>query len=670
MQINGLISTIMLTVLLLIAILGNITHAENEEDWMPASNLRRTVREKLQLPNNAPLTFVDMQRLYDLVSINEGITNLQGLEHATNLTFLHVAPSRVSDLTPISNLPNLKVLKLYQNGVRDISPLAKMTSLEVLQLQDNEIVDISPLANLHNLRELMLHNNRVQNFSPLAKLVNLERLRIDGNLSTDISMIPTSNLTEFVYDEFCNLQRLPIEDRVTGRDYPSVFSAWHNIINLPSLSEGERLVYHDLHWHAFPFGFYWRTFPDGTMKMSKNLSGVEQRNAMLSENPNMIFLASIQHYAAPLDWYPKDWPYWAKDDSGDYIEDTGWRAFLIDFTQPGAQDHFVQQVIEIANCGVFDGIFLDWWSEEWNSISDPKTGKVYYDLEVELEAKVSILRRIREAVGDDFLIIVNSHRHKIPRSAPYVNGTFMETFRDTETGYTHEGLREIESTLLWAEQNLREPQINSLEGWSIETEPLDSRSNQRQMRLFTTLSLTHSDGYVSYVAAIFPLTHKHTYEIWEGHSDEHIQGVPHEHLHQHYWYDFYNAGLGQPVGEKGQLYKNKNGVSIEGLFIREFTNGWAVYNRSGQAQEIELSQEVSGVTSGISSTQHTVPDLDGEIYLKATAEVTSPADVNGDGVVNVLDLVAVANAFGKQQPDINGDGVVNVLDLVAVTNAF
>ena len=41
-------------------------------------------------------------------------------------------------------------------------------------------------------------------------------------------------------------------------------------------------------------------------------------------------------------------------------------------------------------------------------------------------------------------------------------------------------------------------------------------------------------------------------------------------------------------------------------------------------------------------------------------------DVNGDGVVNILDLVIVANGLGKTEPDINGDGIVNILDLVAV----
>ncbi len=45
-------------------------------------------------------------------------------------------------------------------------------------------------------------------------------------------------------------------------------------------------------------------------------------------------------------------------------------------------------------------------------------------------------------------------------------------------------------------------------------------------------------------------------------------------------------------------------------------------------------------------------------------------DVNGDGVVNIQDLVIVANALGKADPDLNGDGVVNIQDLVIVANAL
>ncbi len=51
-------------------------------------------------------------------------------------------------------------------------------------------------------------------------------------------------------------------------------------------------------------------------------------------------------------------------------------------------------------------------------------------------------------------------------------------------------------------------------------------------------------------------------------------------------------------------------------------------------------------------------------------------DVNGDGEVNILDLVRVASFFGQPisvenaAADVNGDGKINILDLVAVANDF
>ena len=60
----------------------------------------------------------------------------------------------------------------------------------------------------------------------------------------------------------------------------------------------------------------------------------------------------------------------------------------------------------------------------------------------------------------------------------------------------------------------------------------------------------------------------------------------------------------------------------------------------------------------------TQDDDDGD--RATSAESVNRLDVNGDGAINILDLVAVANGFGKTEPDINGDGIVSVLDLVLV----
>ena len=57
----------------------------------------------------------------------------------------------------------------------------------------------------------------------------------------------------------------------------------------------------------------------------------------------------------------------------------------------------------------------------------------------------------------------------------------------------------------------------------------------------------------------------------------------------------------------------------------------------------------------------------------STSEDFSMGDVNGDGEVNILDLVQVAANLGKigeNDADVNGDDVVNILDLVQVAGAI
>ncbi|MCY3721269.1 MAG: dockerin type I repeat-containing protein [Candidatus Poribacteria bacterium] len=276
-----------------------------------------------------------------------------------------------------------------------------------------------------------------------------------------------------------------------------------------------------------------------------------------------------------------------------------------------------------------------------------------------IEAHAQILKGVREQVRDDFLILVNANDGKVPVHSEYVNGSFMEIGPWHQGGYSYKYLQAVENTLLWNEKNLRSPQINSLRPQGFGQYAPDAPENKRWMRLFTTMSLTHSDGYILYTTG--------RSGFFNG-FDEKGDFIPH---HEHIWYDFWNALLGRPIGgdeSKGVLHKTSKGGTIDGLFIREFTNGWAVYNRSGQERWVYLPEKVSGWHSGVENRHwHVLPDLDGEIYLKRT---TDRRDVNEDGIVNILDLVTVANGFGGNAPDVNGDGVVNVLDLVAVANAF
>ena len=86
----------------------------------------------------------------------------------------------------------------------------------------------------------------------------------------------------------------------------------------------------------------------------------------------------------------------------------------IEFTNPGFQDLMISQAIAVSRCGLYDGIFIDWWTE-----------RVPPD---ELHARETIIRRIRAETRPDLLVLVNTNDRIFPRTAPFINGGYMESF--------------------------------------------------------------------------------------------------------------------------------------------------------------------------------------------------------------------------------------------------
>ena len=656
---------------------------------IPDLNLRSAICEELGFPDDAPITRGDMLALERLEidrlephDRQHWIKKLDGLEHAINLAVLIIPVQKVYDLSPLAGLKRLVVLGVHENpiqdltpisdmtqldylgvnacpvsdlrplatltnlrrfdaiycGMTDISPIANLTQLHTLHLEHNRIEDITPLAGLTELQKLYLENNRIKDLSPLVGLINLEILRIHNNLYTDTSPLSGLNVPDLQMDEECDMPRLSVRDRLANRNLPSIPLTWHDgIFNRGgdwwdlSIPYRERVAYHDIWWHFIDqLGTVFKSTPQGYQIMGSLQNSMNLREEFLAHNPNMLFIADVRQYYAPLGGrFPDDWIGWLRDENGDHIffeyqyEGLMVKQAIIDYASPEVQDIIVQRALAVSKCGLFDGIIYDHWG-----------GNDY-----------SILRRIRENVPDDFLILVNTNERVIPGLIPYINGAFMETFPvDRKKGYTRDRIIEIEEVLVWYESNALEPKINCLRGLGIGTEPPDSPANRRWMRLFTTMSLTLSDGYTLY-------------------SIGDVGG--HEHFHKHIWHPFWDANLGQAVGPMAERYKR-----IDGVYIREFTNGWAVYNRSGEPQVITLPEKAQGVASGLVNTEHALPNLDGEIYLRVKPK--NPADVNSDGVVNILDLTIVAQGFGtdSKKGDVNGDGFVNILDLVFVANQF
>ena len=108
------------------------------QEWMPDPNLRWFVRERLEIPDNIPMTPRDLLRLTDMEIRAEGvIANLQGLEYAVNLESLNIKNGNISDLTPLAGLQNIRVLKFYGSNISDLTPLAGLVNLTDLNLSKN-----------------------------------------------------------------------------------------------------------------------------------------------------------------------------------------------------------------------------------------------------------------------------------------------------------------------------------------------------------------------------------------------------------------------------------------------------------------------------------------------------------------------------------------------------
>ena len=280
---------------------------------IPDPLLRASIADALGIPGGAPITEEDMKRLTHLYVIGKGISNLTGLESATNLSALHIADNPISDLLPIAKLGHLEELSMWlvpdadirllanltallgldisACNIADISPLAQLTQLNWLNIGGNNIVDIRPLADLKRLTSLVASHNRIIDVTPLAGLPWLDSLDIAHNQIADHRPLDALTLSRFTYDQTCEMPPLPLEPRLDNRTYPSTFTRWaHNFTNRPALSSTEETALHDL----------WLDDPHFDLKLQETSHGfaitgilhdaIQKRDEYLSINPKWCLL--------------------------------------------------------------------------------------------------------------------------------------------------------------------------------------------------------------------------------------------------------------------------------------------------------------------------------------------------------------------------------------------
>ena len=218
------------------------------EVTIPDANLRAAIEAALDKANGAPITQIEMRTLTRLYASFAAVSDLTGLESATNLTFLDLSYNNITDVSALSGLTNLTKLELVYNAITDISPLSGLTNLIVLQLSGNPITDLSMLASwlrgLTNLTTLNLGATGIADISALAGLTNLTSLNLGFNAITDVSTLASLPNLRYLGLDFNNITDVSTQMSVLGSmtDLVSLSLGYNNITDVSALSGLTNLI--------------------------------------------------------------------------------------------------------------------------------------------------------------------------------------------------------------------------------------------------------------------------------------------------------------------------------------------------------------------------------------------------------------------------------------------
>ena len=131
----------------------SVTPDEERVVDIPDPNLRAAIESALGIAPGGTITAGQMARLTELVAVFSDVSNLAGLEYATDLTYLILSGNTITDISAVAGLTNLESLYLKGNAITDISALAGLTNLTILNLGYNAIKNLSPLVANTGLEE-------------------------------------------------------------------------------------------------------------------------------------------------------------------------------------------------------------------------------------------------------------------------------------------------------------------------------------------------------------------------------------------------------------------------------------------------------------------------------------------------------------------------------------
>lgn len=333
------------------------------------------------------------------------------------------------------------------------------------------------------------------------------------------------------------------------------------------------------------------------------------REQLKAARPEAKVLAGISFAQAEIGLYlPDSQSWWLRDSTGAVLSSLpGSACGLLDFSSHDFVSRLAQRVKSLMDTGCVDGVYLKGWDAEsvWPAGSVPKRGIAGYS---QAPARLELLGALRQAVGAGWIVAeVGAGEngvglaeldgvHLVASTEAPLNWPPADDWNPVP--YSGRGLNSwsrIEESLLafGREGILRKPGSVFLECWS-RYGRLDPRNLQARVTgLAMSLSLT--DGAYLFCEP----------DWWKENGEPVNPG-------QHAWYPEWDKILGKAIQPR-QISLNS-----EGVYMREFEKGWAVYVplTLDSEVEVELPEAAQSVTQGKYGSKHRLRPGHGDLLLR------------------------------------------------------
>ncbi len=673
---------------------------------IPDDNLRARIEFALGKSPGAVIGRADMTVLRRLEAPIANISDLTGLEHAANLTHLYLARNSISDISPLAGLTNLKDLSLWGNSIADLSALAGLTNLTGLSLGEDSITDISSetgstnptelhfpgisisdvsaVEGLTQLTWLYLGGTNITDLSPLSGLINLRTLWLEHSIISDISpLVANAGLGSgdevhlrgirlnyaSIYTHIPALQRRGVDVTFDSRTPQRIrIVSGDDQQGLPGAALEEPLVVEVQDEKRVAFEGVPVTFTveagDGTLSTTSTATDAYGRaESILTLGPNPgtntveVSVAEIrekQMFTAEGIGMPK---------TLEIVSGGGQQG------QPGTtlEKAFVVEVKDqtnepLADVEVMFSVTSGGGTLSAGSVTTAADGRAQSTLTLGPNPGTNIVTVSVTGIQEEKTFTAVGVR--IPKTLEIISG-------DDQQGLPGTALEHPFVVNVLDDENRPVPgvEVTFSVGSGGGTLSASSATTDSNGRAESTLTLGKNPGANTVTVSVTGIQERQTFNaesiriprafwIISG-SDQ--QGLTGEALAYPFVVDVRDQS-GKPMADVEVTFTVTGGGGT--LSVTS-----AATDDKGRAESILTlgpkpgTNTVTIAVAGIRETQ----------TVTAVAELRPiPEDVNGDDVVNILDLLVVAQAFGKDglEGDVNEDGVVNVFDLVQVAGVI